>query len=135
MFILDLITYLTSPGVLVGIIIGLSIGLPVGWLSRWQYNSYKVKNFKVNGHAFLLTPRKNKDLNKQVFTYVSLILFVISLILYWIIGLDIPLILQLVFGGAAGSALGINLVEPIVEKLLRLPTNSNNYDPKTKPNS
>lgn len=113
---------ITTP-MIVTLIIGIFLGFFLGFAASWEYRSYKVRNTKIPELkvGFLLKSRKNKNLNKLAITYIALILFVINLILYWVLNIDIPIALQIVAIASAGTILGVNYFEPLAERLLKLP--------------
>lgn len=121
-----------DPLFMLGLSIGLLTGLTAGWIASWQYRSYKVKNYRqkiTDEKGFLITPRKSQW-TKVAVTYGSMILFVIAFFAYIFNddGKEIPFMVSLIAGISAGNALGVNVIEPRLDWLLKRLINGKSKD-------
>lgn len=110
---------INSPNFIWGLFIGAIIFFPIGWFTSWKVRTYRVNN------GFLLTPKKGRNYSKAIFTFILLVLFVINVVLYWSMNIEIPGILQFLAGLAATQVLNVNVAQPLFGKLLQTVASKN----------
>lgn len=92
-------------------------GVFLGGLVTWQVYIRKNRDEVLIAHK----PKSSRNWGRAVFTFIPLTVFLISIAVGWFNpNYQVPLALQLIVMAAAGTTLGVNLVEPGTRLVLRL---------------